>query len=104
MTVPDLETIGGLFIGQSDTAEENLEAIRMLFGGDEGNTDEFRWGMTWDILRRHISEAGFRRVNRVAVFSDFPEESSRRVDGQPVTLNVEAIKTVQGRAASPQMA
>ena len=101
ITVPDLEAVGSLFIGQSDAAEENLEALRMLFGGQ---ADEFRWGMTWDLLRRHISEVGFRRVNRVAVFPDFPEESSRRVDGRPVTLNVEAVKTVQGRAASPHMA
>ena len=104
VSVPDLEAIGGLFIGTTDAAEANLEAIRMLFGGQEGIADEFRWGMTWDMLRRHISEVGFRRVNRVAVFADFPEESSRRVDGKPVTLNVEAVKTVQGRAASPHRA
>lgn len=70
------------------------EIVRSLLGEGEERSAAY----AWDDLRQRLAEAGFRRIQQVSMFPDFPAESSRRVDGRPMILNVEAVK----RASDPE--
>jgi len=92
ISVPDFETLCGLFINQEAPIEEKFSLMMHMFGAQEDENDFHKTGLTWDFLSHFLIEAGFSEIKRVTEFGLFNDFSSHRKFGILTSLNVEAIK------------
>jgi predicted O-linked N-acetylglucosamine transferase (SPINDLY family)/predicted SAM-dependent methyltransferase len=92
ISVPDLEVLCRLFIDKRYSAESRFDIMRIIFGGQIDAYDFHKVGLTWENLVPMLEEAGFASSRRVSEFDIFEDYSSARVDGQLISLNVEAVK------------
>jgi len=66
--------------------------MRMMFGGQMDDYDFHNVGLTWAFALQYLGQAGFKTVRRVQEFGIFDDNSSFRVNGVLISLNVEAVK------------
>jgi len=92
ISVPDLEVLCRLFLDSRYAAESRFDIMRIIFGGQTDAYDFHKVGLTWENLVPMLEEAGFAKSRRVSEFDIFEDYSSARVDGQLISLNVEAVK------------
>ena len=92
ISVPDLEVLCRLFLDGQHSAEVRFEIMRIIYGGQIDEYDFHKVGLTWEILVPMLEAAGFGDSRRVREFEIFDDFSSARIDGQLISLNVEAVK------------
>jgi predicted SAM-dependent methyltransferase len=71
---------------------ERYMIMRMAFGGQMDEYDFHYVGLSHDILAKHLSNAGFSRVERVKEFGLFEDDSTLEYLGEAISLNVVAYK------------
>jgi predicted SAM-dependent methyltransferase len=92
VSVPDLETLCGLFVAPELKLEHRFRIMRMLFGGEIDEHDFHKTGLSWEFMQEFLKGAGFGPIERVEEFGLFEDASSLRFIGRPISLNVEARK------------
>lgn len=92
ISVPDFELLCRMFIDPRHTAEQRIFIMRMIFGGQSDAHDFHYVGLTFEILRQLLSDAGFSKVERVKEFGLFDDTSLIRYAGVAISLNVIAYK------------
>lgn len=92
MSVPDLETLCKLFLHERVTGKGKFHIMRIMFGGQMDEHDFHKVGLTWDFARQYLSQVGFKKINRVPEFGIFNDDSSIRIGGVLISLNIEAVK------------
>ena len=92
ISVPDLEVLCRLFLDKRYSPEARFDIMRIIFGGQTDEYDFHKVGLTWENFVPMLNEAGFTEVRRVDEFGLFDDYSSTRVDGQLISLNLEAVK------------
>jgi predicted SAM-dependent methyltransferase len=92
IAVPDFETLCRLFIDSARTPDERMLIMQMAFGGQVDEYDFHYVGLTEEFMRGFLAEAGFSRVERTGDFGLLDDDSTIRVAGVPISLNVIAYK------------
>ena len=90
ISVPDFEILCRLFLDARATARDRFHIMRMAFGGQTDANDFHHVGLTYEILSKYLTQAGFSRVERVEEFGLFHDDSSIEFLGQKISLNVVA--------------
>ena len=91
-SVPDLETLCGLFLNPSLEFAVRYHVMRMMFGGRLSDFDVHYVGLNFEFFGFFLHEAGFRDIRRVQAFGLFDDSSNLQFGGVPISLNVEAWK------------
>ena len=92
ISVPDLEILCGLFMNPAMDSHDRFFLMKVMYGGRLDASDVHQTGFTFDFLRAFLRAAGFREVRRVANFGEFVDMSAGSYKGNPISLNVEALK------------
>jgi predicted SAM-dependent methyltransferase len=92
VSVPDLTTLCQLFVHPQVSTNGRWQLMRIMFGGQTDAHDFHKVGLTWEFLTRYLHLAGFRSAKRVDDFGLFDDVSALRLNGVPISLNVEATK------------
>ena len=66
--------------------------MRMIFGGQMDPHDFHKVGLTFEFLEDFLVGAGFKGVQRTDEFGLFDDDSSLRIGGTLISLNVVALK------------
>ena len=66
--------------------------MRMMFGGQLDEFDFHYFGWNLELMRNFLTNAGFKRVEKVKSFSFFQDTSDYAPYGEPISLNVIAHK------------
>jgi predicted SAM-dependent methyltransferase len=90
LSVPDLETLCWLFSSPRLTSESKFHVMRIMFGGQTDAHDFHYVGLSFDILKQFLEEAGFTQIERVKPWGIFEDSSSQMMAGVPISVNVEA--------------
>jgi len=92
VSVPDLECLCNLFVHPQVPKEERSSLMMHMFGAQEDEFDFHKVGLTSEFLVHFLSQAGFKRFQRVKEFGLFDDYSSFRRFGVLISLNIEAYK------------
>lgn len=92
ISVPDFEMLCRLFVHPGLDGEARHHIMRMAFGGQTDEHDFHKVGLSWEILKAYLAEAGFTSARRVEAFGLFEDTSALRIADVPISLNVEARK------------
>ncbi len=92
VSVPDLQLLCRLFLDNRFGIGARYEIMRVIYGGQINEYDYHKVGLTWEFLEQLLSEAGFVDCRRVKEHGLFDDTSSDRIEGQLLSLNVEAVK------------
>ena len=86
ISVPDLETLCGLFVKLPPSARGPI--MQMIFGAQGSPYDFHKVGLYWDLLCQFLTQAGFISFKRVEDFGLFDDTSRLVIDGTRISLNV----------------
>ncbi len=95
ISVPDLPTLCRLYLKEGISPEERFRVMRMMFGGQTDEYDYHKVGLSWEYLFMLLTQAGFRiirKVDKFGLFNDCSDMSDMSFLGEPISLNVIAIK------------
>ncbi len=99
ISVPDLDILAALFIQrQTLSFEERFMIMRMMFGGHINQYDHHKVGLSSDLLTGFLMLAGFDNIVRVGGFDICSDASQAVFRGQPISLNMIALKPAAGSA------
>ena len=84
ISVPDLETLCGLFIYPKLNAQERHFVMGMIFGGQTNSADFHKVGLNFEFLDKLLTEAGFADIRRVPSFGLFDDTSEFKFRGVPL--------------------
>lgn len=98
VSVPDLDTIAGLFLQKDKhSPDERFMLMRMMFGGQTDDYDFHYVGLNQEFLAHFLANAGFSaNMRRVASFGLFNDTSELKFKGVPISLNIIATKPEAG--------
>ena len=92
IAVPDMDILCKMFIDKTNTPQIKIHALRMIFGGQTDEYDFHYFGYNFDLLSNLLKKNGFKDVERVQKFSIFDDTSNYSPYGEPISLNLIAIK------------
>ena len=92
IAVPDMDILCKMFIDKTNTPQIKVHALRMIFGGQTDEYDFHYFGYNFDLLSNLLKKNGFKDVERVQKFSIFDDTSNYAPYGEPISLNLIAIK------------
>ena len=92
ISVPDMDILCKMFIDKTNTPQIKIHALRMIFGGQTDEYDFHYFGYNFDLLNNLLKKNGFKDVKRVQKFSIFNDTSNYAPYGEPISLNLIAIK------------
>ncbi len=92
LSVPDLDTLARLVVDRRLDVNQRYQVMRMIFGGHVDAHDYHLVGLNQEFLAGFLAHAGFGQVFRVAGHGLFDDTSNMVVAGQPISLNVVAVK------------
>ena len=92
VSVPDLEFLSRELLNPHYHVYMRLRILRMIFGGQINEFDFHKVGFTFELMRWHMEQLGFREVDRVDQFELFDDASRARLGDEYLSLNVEARK------------
>ena len=92
ISVPDMDILCKMFIDKTNTPQIKIHALRMIFGGQADEYDFHYFGYNFDLLNNLLEKNGFKDVKRVQKFSIFNDTSNYAPYGEPISLNLIAIK------------
>jgi predicted SAM-dependent methyltransferase len=92
VSVPDMEALCRLFLLPNMDFQHRYQVMRSLFGGRTTPYDVHYTGMFYEYLGAMMHGAGFRDIERVALFGEFKDTSSLACGSIPISLNVQAMR------------
>jgi predicted SAM-dependent methyltransferase len=92
VSVPDLDVLAQLFLGEGQTVDERFSLMRMMFGGHLNQHDFHGSGLNEDFLTYFLNEAGFSMIMKVDEFRMFRDASSTKYNNELISLNMVARK------------
>ena len=92
VSVPDWDSLCGLFINPQAPLEVKWHALRMMLGGQEDEHDFHYVGFNHAILGNFLRQADFSETRRVESFGIFSDTSDYCPYGFPISLNMIAEK------------
>ena len=92
ISVPDMDTLCGLFLDKQLDARERFRVMRMMFGGHLDEYDYHVVGLNQEFLDKYLLSNGFVNPRRVRDFGLFDDASSLEIHGVAISLNVIAEK------------
>ena len=92
VSVPDLDVLCRIFIAKDAPIKVKYHVMRMMFGGQTDEYDFHYFGYNFDLLSNLLKKNGFKDVERVQKFSIFDDTSNYAPYGEPISLNLIAIK------------
>ena len=66
--------------------------MRMIFGGQEDESDFHYFGWNFRFLSDHLKQTNFSKVEKVNSFDLFEDTSEYKPYGFPISLNIIAYK------------
>jgi len=93
ISVPDLETLSGLYIRKNLDFNQRFHIMRMMFGGQTNIYDVHKVGFNFETLKMYLEKANFTHITRVKEFSIFNDCSSLKFLDTLISLNVIAYKS-----------
>ena len=104
ISVPDLAFSARVILNPKSTWREHHFVLGLLYGLQSDPYDFHKIGLTGKLLNAFLQHAGFTDIRRVKTFGIFDDWSGRALQGQPVSLNMEARKPLSptnGKDAAP---
>ena len=92
VSVPDMDILCRMFIDPKAPLKVNHHAMIMMFGGQIDKFDIHYFGWNHQLVIDFFGQAGFKKLERVKSFNLFKDTSVYAPYGQPISLNVIAIK------------
>ena len=92
ISVPDMDVLCKIFIDPKATPKVKFNTMRMMFGGQLDEFDFHYFGWNFEFMRDFLTNAGFKRIEKVKSFSLFNDTSDYAPYGEPISLNVIAHK------------
>ena len=92
ISVPDMDVLCKIFIDPKATPKVKFNTMRMMFGGQLDEFDFHYFGWNFEFMRDFLTNAGFKRIEKVKSFSLFKDTSDYAPYGEPISLNVIAHK------------
>jgi len=92
VSVPDLDTLCGMFVDESLTPHEKFEVMRMIFGGHMSEHDFHLVGLNAVFLGNFLEQAGFTTIRKVDSFGLFDDTSEYRMRDIRISCNMIAEK------------
>jgi predicted SAM-dependent methyltransferase len=92
ISVPDMQILCELYTHPNLDSTARFHIMRVIFGGQMNEYDVHKVGFDFDFLHWNLMQAGFRSCQRVSEFNIFKDCSSLSLFGNPISLNVIAIK------------
>ena len=91
VSVPDMDILCRQYLSIKGS-KARFHIIRMIFGGQTDEYDFHYFGYNFDLLNNLLKKNGFKDVKRVQKFSIFNDTSNYAPYGEPISLNLIAIK------------
>src|SRR5262249_30391476 len=95
VSVPDMSTLCRLYVDPEVSHAGRWQVQKFLFGGQTGPHDFHRVGLAWENLYTLLTFVGFGYIKRVPSFGFFEDCSVMEYAGVPISLNVEAFKSLR---------
>ena len=92
ISVPDMDVLCKIFIDSKAPPDVKFHIMRMMFGGQVDEFDFHYFGSNFEFMRDFLTNAGFKRIEKVKSFSLFKDTSDYAPYGEPISLNVIAHK------------
>ena len=92
ISVPDMDVLCKMLIDKKNNPKIKIHTLRMIFGGQTDEHDFHYFGYNFELLRGLLKNVGFRNVEKVKTFSLFNDTSDYAPYGEPISLNLIAIK------------
>tara|TARA_B100000073_G_scaffold278374_1_gene238728 strand:+ start:127 stop:639 length:513 start_codon:yes stop_codon:yes gene_type:complete len=93
VSVPDMEILCRIFMSKEAPKKAKFHAMRMMFGGQIDEYDYHYFGWNYEFLQDYLTEAGFKKIEKVKSFSLFNDTSDYApYNDVPISLNVIAYK------------
>ena len=92
ISVPDMDVLCKIFIDKQKDPKIKIHALRMMFGGQTDEYDFHYFGYNYDLLSGLLKNVGFKNIEKVKTFSLFNDTSDFAPYGEPISLNLIAIK------------
>jgi len=92
ISVPDMEVLFRQFLEKKNETKNKIHIIRMIFGGQKDENDFHYFGWDFELLSGLLKNVGFKNIKRVKSFSLFDDSSNMAPYGEPISLNLIAIK------------
>jgi predicted SAM-dependent methyltransferase len=92
VSVPDMDILCRMFIDPKAPLKVKHHAMTMMFGGQIDKFDIHYFGWNHQLVIDFFGQAGFKKLERVKSFNLFKDTSDYAPYGQPISLNVIAIK------------
>ena len=92
VSVPDMDILCRMFIDPKAPLKVKHHAMIMMFGGQIDKFDIHYFGWNHQLVIDFFGQAGFKKLERVKSFNLFKDTSDYAPYGQPIGLNVIAIK------------
>ena len=87
-----MDVLCKILIDKKKDPKIKIHALRMIFGGQTDEYDFHYFGYNFELLRGLLKNVGFRNVEKVKTFSLFNDTSDYAPYGEPISLNLIAIK------------
>ena len=75
VSVPDMEILCRIFMSKEAPKKAKFHAMRMMFGGQIDEYDYHYFGWNYEFLHDYLTEAGFKKIEKVKSFSLFNDTS-----------------------------
>ena len=92
ISVPDMNILSKILLDKNKDPTIKIHALRMIFGGQTDEHDFHYFGYNFELLEGLLKNVGFRDVEKVRTFSLFNDTSDYAPYGEPISLNLIAIK------------
>ena len=92
VSVPDMDILCRIFIDPKAPLKVKYHAMKMMFCGQIDKFDIHYFGWNHQLVIDFFGQAGFKKLERVKSFNLFKDTSDYAPYGQPISLNVIAIK------------
>ena len=100
IAVPDFEALARIYADPRGAPSVRATVLAAVFGGQRNEWDLHYAGYCCEKLTGLLTEAGF---NEVTTFEPFANDETRHaIGGQPISLNLRAVKGNVGADARPQ--
>ena len=93
ISVPDMQILCWLFRHPNLSLKARFAIMQKIFGAHVDAHDHHKVGLDYDLLRHYLSQAGFRRVERVESLGVFNDTSEMQMLGVRISLNVRTYKS-----------
>lgn len=92
VSVPDMDVLCRLFLDRRLDTNARFQVMRMMFGGHIDQYDYHLVGFNEEFLSIFLQQAGFNQLTRVPRFGLFQDTSDMEVAGEPISVNVTAVR------------